>query len=162
MKITSVLWGILALLLILLIIMERRREKNGFPDGKIVYEDLSGAQKPRKVLFSETYDLCGKPDLILEQNGVLIPVEIKNMVQNDLYAASHRMQLLAYCLLIEETYHLAPPYGLLRYRDQMIEIRYDRKAKKELLKTIEAIRKGKVKKKSGLQCSLCGYRSICR
>ena len=161
MKITAFLWGILALLLIILIILEHRRERNGFPDGKIVYEDLSGALTPRKVLFSETYDLCGKPDLILKQNGYLIPVEVKNMAQNDLYAASHRMQLLAYCLLIEETYHLAPPYGLLRYRDQMIEIKYDRKAKKELLKTIQAIHKGKRSKKTGFQCSLCGYRSIC-
>lgn len=162
MKTTTFLWGILAILMIILIIIEHCREKNVFPDGKIVYEDLSGALKPKKVLFSETYDLCGKPDLILKQNGYLIPVEVKNMARNDLYAASHRMQLLAYCLLIEETYHLAPPYGLLRYRDQMIEIRYDRKAKKELLKTIRAIRNGKAHKKIDAQCSVCGYRSICR
>lgn len=68
---------------------------------------------------SARFHLRGRPDeLRRAPDGRLVPVEIKS------HAAprggplpSHRAQLLAYCLLIEEQFGVPPPYGILCYGD---------------------------------------------
>jgi CRISPR-associated protein Cas4 len=108
--------------------------------GKIVYEDL---QKPSKSLYSNTLSLCGKPDYILKlKKNIVIPVEVKtgNHKQPKKH---HIMQLIAYCQLVQETYHKSVPYGLLIYYDSksQFKIPYDHNYKKALSATIDTMKK---------------------
>jgi len=62
-------------------------------------------------LASPRLGLSGRPDrLIRLKNGTIIPVEKKSSKR--LYD-SHRIQVGAYLLLIEEAYGVRPPYGIV-------------------------------------------------
>lgn len=126
---------ILSLILVLLFfIFKKLKSSIGFKPQKVVYQDTGEAP----VLFSQKYSLCGKPDYIVKEKGFLIPVEVKS---TDKLYDTHIAQLLAYCLLVEENFAKAPPYGLLKLRGREEKISYDRKAKEEIFKIITQIRK---------------------
>ena len=85
---------------------------------------------------SARFHLRGRPDeLRRAPDGRLVPVEIKS------HAAprggplpSHRAQLLAYCLLVEEHFAAPPPYGILCYGDGTeFRVKWDVKARAEVL-----------------------------
>jgi CRISPR-associated exonuclease Cas4 len=111
--------------------------------------------------------LTGRPDYLVQENGAIIPVEVKSGRAPGLPYDSHIFQLAAYCLLVESTYGKAPPYGLLRYRDRTFSIDYSPSLQKELEDLLEAIRR---QERSGeadrshqdpARCARCGYRNIC-
>ena len=52
------------------------RRSMGIPDGEIRYVDSARVLKP-KALYSEKYQLKGKPDMIVLENEQFIPVEYK-------------------------------------------------------------------------------------
>lgn len=88
-----------------------------------------------RTLTSERYRLLGRPDALRRRaDGRLVPVELKH---REAPASgpfwSHRVQLWAYCLLIEETEGRAPPFGVLRYRDAEFVVPWDAGARSELL-----------------------------
>jgi CRISPR-associated exonuclease Cas4 len=71
------------------------------------------------TLRSERWRLVGRPDeLRALPDGRWIPVEWKSR-RSPLHGPmpSHRIQVLAYCLLCEEARGVPPPYGILRYGD---------------------------------------------
>ena len=62
-------------------------------------------------LASRCLGLSGRPDrLIRLKNGAIIPVEMKSSKR--LYD-SHRIQVGAYLLLVEEAYGVRPPHGIV-------------------------------------------------
>ena len=65
------------------------------------------------------YHLRGRPDeLRRAPDDRLVPVEIKSSpAPRGGPLPSHRAQLLAYCLLVEEHFGTPPPYGILCYGD---------------------------------------------
>ena len=71
------------------------------------------------TMESPRYRLRGRPDeLRRAPDGRLVPVEIKSHpAPRRGPLPSHRAQLLAYCLLVEEHFRAAPPYGILCYGD---------------------------------------------
>jgi CRISPR-associated exonuclease Cas4 len=88
------------------------------------------------TLRSERYRISGRPDELRRQrDGRLVPVEVKSRgspVRGPPY--SHRVQVWAYCLLVEEATGRAPPYGVLRYSDGgEFRVAWDRGARAELL-----------------------------
>ncbi|MDD1732027.1 MAG: CRISPR-associated Cas4 family protein, partial [Methanosaeta sp. NSM2] len=90
------------------------RQKNGIPQGQVIYSDLD---RPAQVLHSSSLALSGKPDYIVRDGeGRLIPVEIKSG-RAKVPHRGHILQLAAYCLLIEENYHMDVPYGIIVYSD---------------------------------------------
>lgn len=100
---------------------QRLRRQSGLPPGEIVYEDVSGLA--RQSFYSQRFGLTGKPDYLLQdtQNN-LIPVEVKSGFAPRQPYESHRLQLAAYFLLIEDTLQRSAPYGLIRYRNRTVEI----------------------------------------
>ena len=68
--------------------------------SKAIYSDHK--EKPEKALFSPKYGIVGKPDFILHTRDGLLPLEIKHSVRPRQPYFSHVMQLVSYCLLIEE------------------------------------------------------------
>ncbi|MBE0518169.1 MAG: CRISPR-associated protein Cas4 [Thermoplasmata archaeon] len=131
--------------------------------GKIEYIDVDNS----KVFRSERYGLSGRPDYIIKLAGHLIPVEEKKGRTPRGPLFSHVLQIVAYCLLIEETEKKAPPYGLLKYPEREDEIEYNEDQKnllvqklgemRQIMKTGEAHRNHNRPGK----CTNCSRRDVC-
>ncbi|HXF70330.1 MAG TPA: CRISPR-associated protein Cas4 [Thermoflexus sp.] len=142
------------------------RRRTGLPDGEVVYEDMSGAV-PAPSLSVPRYGLVGKPDYLIRRAGFIIPVEVKAAAAPPRPHPSHVMQLIAYCLLVEETYGRPPPYGWIRYRDRTFRVDYTAERRDELLAVLAAMRRdlerGEAHRqhRSPARCRACGFRAIC-
>jgi len=100
------------------------------------YGTLSAIDAGRPmVMRSERYRLQGRPDAVRRsRDGRLIPIELKTRPSPSAGPAhSHRVQVWAYCLLVEETTGRGPPFGVLRYSDREYQIPWDGDARRELL-----------------------------
>ena len=97
-------------------------KKLGSLTGKIIYQDTTVL--PGKTLRAKTLPLIGKPDYILKENGEYLPLEFKSGKTPQFPQASHKAQLMAYCLLIEENYHQRPSAGILKYPLKEFRIKY--------------------------------------
>lgn len=85
---------------------------------------------------SVRYGIVGRPDELRRlRDGRIVPVEVKSRsTPPGGPPRSHRVQVAAYALLVEETTGVPPPYGLLRYSDGgEFRIPWDRAARSELL-----------------------------
>lgn len=73
--------------------------------------EIEVLSRDQKLLSSTSLGLSGRPDrLIRLRNGAIIPKEKKSSKR--LYD-SHRIQVGAYLLLVEETYGVRPLYGVV-------------------------------------------------
>lgn len=70
-------------------------------------------------LISHRYRLVGRPDSLRRtRDGRVVPIEIKSRPSPpNGPPLSHVVQVWAYCLLVEETTEVPPPYGIVRYSD---------------------------------------------
>ena len=91
---------------------------------RVLSRNLGGAAR-----FLDPGELRRLPD------GTIIPVEIKSHAPpRGGPLASHRAQLLAYCLLVEELFGVPPPYGILCYGDGTeFRVTWDAAARAEVL-----------------------------
>ena len=91
------------------------RASHGVPTGQIEFSDKLRAES----YFSETHMLSGKPDYVLKKGDEYLPVEVKTgrVPRGPLF--SHILQVVAYCVLIEETFGKPPPHGILEYADHI-------------------------------------------
>ena len=102
--------------------------------GALVSVDERPGSAP--ILRSSRYRISGRPDEVRRlPDGRLVPVEFKSRATpRGGIPRSHRVQVGAYCLLLEETTGRAPPYGVVRYRDGgEARVPWDRSARDELL-----------------------------
>lgn len=146
----------------------RQRARAGLPPGaRVVYADTGAWERVAQPLFSRRYALTGKPDYIVENAGNKIPVEVKpNRVAPAPYH-SDVLQLVAYGLLLEETFGAPPAYGLLKYRDVVFEIDLTKDLRAELLATLNALRRDATARDVARshtepqRCRGCGFRATC-
>ena len=124
--------GLFALLLallggLLLWLGRRQRQRSGLPAGTVLYRDTGEWQETERPLRSRRYGLVGRPDYLVQTRdrgrSFVVPVEVKSRRRPAQPYASHILQLAAYCLLVEDNFDAAPPYGLLRYADATLQIR---------------------------------------
>ncbi|MBP9719630.1 MAG: Dna2/Cas4 domain-containing protein [Candidatus Levybacteria bacterium] len=108
----------------------RKKKSFGVLLGKRIYQDTE--ENPGKLLFAKTIPLCGKPDYLLQQNQMIFPVEVKTGRTPTSPYLNHEMQLMAYCLLVEENYHTRPMGGYIRYPDKEFKILYTKEAEDSL------------------------------
>jgi CRISPR-associated exonuclease Cas4 len=117
----------------------RRWEERG--QGALVYVD-AGASRP--LLRAPRYRLSGRPDEVRRRrDGRSVPVEWKSgPTPRSGPPASHRVQLLAYCLLLEELEGVSPAGARLRYGDGgEFDLAWDASARAEVLGLLAAIRR---------------------
>jgi CRISPR-associated exonuclease Cas4 len=107
--------------------------------GRIVASD-GPVSRPSRVMRSARHGLSGKPDYIIEENGVVVPVELKPSRRSRTPWLRDVVQLAAYCLLLEEIEPRFGGYGYLRYADRSFRIAFTDSLRAELLKTIDALR----------------------
>ena len=142
------------------------RQKNGLLSGQVIYSDLD---RPAQALYSRSLALSGKPDYIVQdKKGSLIPVEIKSGRAQEPHRG-HMLQLAAYCLLVEENYNVAVPYGILVYADKrQHKIEFDKHLRADLLRTIEEMRRspeGRPPQRGHSQrqkCRFCSFSQGCQ
>lgn len=141
----------------------RAEEKLG--TAPITYVDA--ANGGAEVLVSEAHGLSGRPDFILQEEETLIPVEVKTGRKPRGPLFSHILQLTAYCFLVEEARGVRPPYGLLRYGDQVHEIDYTDDLRGLLLAKLREMRDVAARREAHRnhnrpgKCAHCSRRHAC-
>ncbi len=158
----------LALLLLALVALTgalRLRAATGLPWAPVVYRDTN-AHSPERPLVARRIGLVGKPDYLIERRGHLIPVEVKPGRNAARPYESDLMQLAAYCLLIEETTGVAPPYGLLRYADRTFRLSYTPRVREATLALIAEMRAALDNEcdrshDDPARCHGCGFFAMC-
>jgi CRISPR-associated exonuclease Cas4 len=164
------LYVTLALILFALLLFwqaSRQRREAGLPGGRVIYTDTRAWDKVEKPLFSNELGLTGKPDYLVEQNGKLIPVEVKTGRVPDAPYDSHIFQLAAYCLLVEKTYGKRPPYGIIHYSNRNFAVDYTPQLESALLDHLAEMRRDELRNnvprshEDAARCRRCGFRKVC-
>lgn len=129
----------------------RETKRAGLPEGALLYSDtgrpvgrLAGTEigrdgkKQEKPLLSETLELIGRPDYLIETEGGVVPVEVKSTAcpANGRPYDSHLAQFAAYCLLVEDVLGTSVPYGLVKYRDREVRVEYTPEMREQALALI--------------------------
>jgi CRISPR-associated exonuclease Cas4 len=145
----------------------RRHAKTDIPTGEVVSED-AGPNHLEAPLVSHRYGLTGKPDYLIETGEGLVLVELKSAIypRPGPYEA-HVMQLLAYCVLVEDVLGASAPCGVLQYADRQHRVSYSNTERAAVLALIEQIRASKTQPdvhrdhRHRGRCRACGYRTVC-
>ena len=159
--------ALIGLAVIFFWISAKLKDQTGMPDGKIIYADGGRWGKPAQPLYDADLGLTGKPDYLVRKGQVLIPVEVKSTWAPPAPYESHKLQVAAYCLLVQAYYGKRPPYGLLRYRNRTFRVNFNQEIEKQVLDVLEEIRLLKEQDEACRshnhpnRCARCGYRGIC-
>jgi CRISPR-associated exonuclease Cas4 len=159
----------LALLFIALVFFwqsSRQQRAAGLPGGRVIYTDTRAWGKLEKPLYDNVLGLTGKPDYLVEQNGRLIPVEVKSGRAPQAPYDSHIYQLAAYCILVEKTMGSRPPYGIIHYEDRDFAVDYTPELEYALLDILADMRRDEHREvhrshESAARCARCGFRNVC-
>lgn len=157
-------------------IANRQQRQTGLPVSRVVYDDNNRRREVNKPFYDAFFGVTGKPDYLLEIDGMQVPVEVKSSAAPAKPYPGHRLQLALYCLLIERTTGKRPTYGILRYRDRTFAVDYTPELETELVSLMAemrrmesayrpAIRRGAKgiprSHQSPQRCQSCGYRRMC-
>ncbi|MFL7839972.1 MAG: PD-(D/E)XK nuclease family protein [Candidatus Promineifilaceae bacterium] len=168
-------WTGLALSIILIcaaiwiLLKSRRWQKElGLPDGSVIYADDGIWFENNEVLTDPELRLAGKPDYLVEQeNGRIVPVEIKSGPAPAFPWPGHVMQLMAYCRLVEAAYGYRPTHGILQYKDRAFSVDYTERLEQDLLDTLQEMNDDRhafdINRDHAdpRRCASCGYRRHC-
>ncbi|HIP71288.1 MAG TPA: Dna2/Cas4 domain-containing protein [Anaerolineae bacterium] len=170
---TSDLWilGVVVLLLgvglFLLLFSRRRQAEAGLPHGRIIYTDTATWFPNQSPLSDRNLKLTGKPDYLVEEDGQIIPVEIKSGRAPQTPWEGHVMQLAAYCRLVWVNYDVRPDYGIIQYEDRAFAVAYTALLEEELLDVLTEMRQDMFAADvprdhdDWARCSRCGVRLDC-
>lgn len=159
--------GLIVLAILMFTISGKLKQRTGMPEGQIIYTDSNKWGKPAKPLYDSNLGLTGKPDYLIRKKNKIIPVEVKSTWAPTTPYDSHKLQLAAYCLLVQNYYGVRPPYGLLRYRNRTFRINFSTELEYQVLDILDEIRLQKEQDevcrshRQKNRCARCGYRNIC-
>ena len=145
----------------------KQRREAGLPGGRVIYTDTGGWGAVERPLYYSPLKLTGKPDYLVHQNGILIPVEVKSGRAPEAPYDSHIFQLASYCLLVEKTYGKRPPYGIIHYNDRNFAVDYTPELEFALMEMLANMRRDEIKDdinrshEQVARCARCGYRNLC-
>jgi CRISPR-associated exonuclease Cas4 len=160
-------FAILLIAIVLFFISGRQRRLTGLPGGRVIYTDTRAWGVVEKPLFDAQLGLTGKPDYLVEQNGKLIPVEVKTGRTPEAPYDSHIFQVAVYCLLVQKTYSKRPPHGIIHYPDRDFAVDYTPALESALLDLLVDIRRNKHRSdvershNDDKRCHHCGFRKVC-
>jgi CRISPR-associated exonuclease Cas4 len=104
---------------------------------------------------------------MVENNEGVIPVEVKSGRLKAAPYDSHIYQLAAYCLLIDQTFGIRPPFGIIHYSNRDIAVDYTKELEQSVIDLIREIRSQSRRRgldrshQSANRCHGCGYNSVC-
>jgi CRISPR-associated exonuclease Cas4 len=153
--------------LVLFFISKQQRRLSGLPGGRVIYTDTRAWGKLEKPLYDRDLGLTGKPDYLVEQNGRIIPVEVKSGYTPEAPYDSHIFQVAVYCLLVQKTYGKRPPHGIIHYPGRDFAVDYTPDLENTLLDLIADMRIDERRPEvprsheDEQRCRRCGYRQVC-
>jgi CRISPR-associated exonuclease Cas4 len=133
----------------------------------VIYTDTRAWGKVEKPLFDKELGLTGKPDYLVEQNGRIIPVEVKSGRTPEAPYDSHIFQVAAYCYLVHKTTGKRPPHGILHYPGRDFAVDYTPQLENALLDLIADMRidqhhlEVQRSHEDAQRCRHCGFRDGC-
>jgi CRISPR-associated exonuclease Cas4 len=158
---------LLLLALFLFLISGRQRRAAGLPVGRVIYTDTRSWGRLEKPLYDRDLGLTGKPDYLVEQNGRIIPVEVKTGRAPESPYDSHIFQVAVYCLLVQKTYGKRPSHGIIHYPGRDFAVDYTPELENTLLNLIADMRidgsRAEIQRshKDVNRCRRCGFRESC-
>ena len=162
--------AIFLLLLALYLFWQSNRQQGqaGLPGGRVIYTDTRAWGAPvEEPLFSRELGLTGKPDYLVQQNGQIIPVEVKTGRTPEAPYDSHIYQVAAYCLLVDKIYKKRPPYGIIHYPQRNFAVDFTPALENALLDLLAEIRRDETRAEVNCshaepaRCVRCGFRKVC-
>jgi CRISPR-associated exonuclease Cas4 len=145
----------------------RQRKQAGLPGGRVIYTDTRAWGPLEKPLYAAGLGLTGKPDYLVEQDGRILPVEVKTGRTPPAPYDAHVYQVAAYCLLVEKTYGRRPPYGIIHYPARDFAVDYTPELESALLDLLAEMRRDERRDsvdrshEDPARCQGCGFRSVC-
>lgn len=147
---------------------ERQRQSAGMPAGEVIAADVGAWRRSERPLLSRRYGLVGRPDYLVDTADGLVPVEVKasRLVGPDPHLA-HKLQLAAYCLLVEDTSGSRPPYGIVHYPNTTVRLPFTDELRATLLHTLGDMRQARPARQvrrshdDPTRCHRCGFRHAC-
>lgn len=113
---------------------------------KVIYTDMYVREKKDgitygKILYSEKYELQGKPDIIYRHRitGEILPVEIKSG-QTDCPHNGDLLQVGAYMLIIEDIYNRTPKKTIILYKNNSFVVKNTHFMRNWVLETANKMR----------------------
>jgi CRISPR-associated exonuclease Cas4 len=158
---------LLVLAVIFLWQSNRQRSQAGLPGGRVIYTDTRAWGRLEQPLLDHPLGLTGKPDYLVERNGVIIPVEVKSGRTPSAPYDSHIFQVAAYCLLVERTYGKRPPYGIIHYPNRDFAVDYTAQLESSLLDQLADIKRDELRSdvprshEDPARCRGCGFKKVC-
>ncbi len=158
---------ILMVAIVLLWQSDRQRKQAGLPGGRVIYTDTRAWGEVDQALYDHVLGLTGKPDYLVEQDGQIIPVEVKSGRTPEAPYDSHIFQVAAYCLLVEKTYAKRPPYGIIHYPKRDFAVDYTTELESALLEQLAEMRRDGLRQdvprshEEPARCQSCGFRKVC-
>ncbi len=147
---------------------QQLQTKSGLPDGKIIYTDAEAWFPNSEPLYDTELKLVGKPDYLIEQDdGAIVPVELKSGMAPVQPHEGHVLQVAAYCWLVERNYGIRPYYGIIQYQDRAFAVDYTGDLEADLLDVLAEMRQDmfahQVDRDHNQQakCTHCGVRNQC-
>ncbi len=159
--------AVLAAAVVLFVLSSRTRKEAGLPGGRVIYRDTRGWGKLEKPLFDSELGLTGKPDYLVEQNGKIIPVEVKTGRTPPAPYDSHVFQVAAYCYLVQKTYGKRPTHGIIHYPERDFAVDYTQELESALKDLIDHLRVDERRPsvprshQDPNRCLHCGYQDTC-
>jgi CRISPR-associated exonuclease Cas4 len=145
----------------------RQRRAAGLPGGRVIYSDTHGWGKLSRPLYDHALELTGKPDYLVRKNDQIIPVEVKSGRAPGAPYDTHIFQVASYCLLVEKTYGVRPPYGILHYDDRDFAVDYTSELEFALMDLLAEMRRDESREQvershqQAQRCAACGFRAVC-
>ncbi len=147
----------------------KRMSESGLPAGEIIYSDHETWLPLEEPLYSAEYRLVGRPDyLVYDQEGNIVPVELKSSRAPAEPYESHVLQLAAYCLLVDQQYEIRPTYGIIQYHDMAFAVAYTMELEEDLLHLLAEMRDCMFDEELDRDhedmgwCAKCGVREFCQ
>ena len=146
----------------------RQQRQAGLPGGRVIYTDTRAWGAPLDdPLYSRELGLTGKPDYLVQQNGQIIPVEVKTGRTPEAPYDSHIYQVAAYCLLVDKIYGKRPPYGIIHYPTRNFAVDFTPALENTLLDLLAEMRRDEGRTEVNCshaepaRCVRCGFRKVC-
>jgi CRISPR-associated exonuclease Cas4 len=158
---------LLSLSLALFFISGIQRRASGLPGGRVIYSDTRAWGRVEKPLFDKDLGLTGMPDYLVEQNGKIIPIEVKTGRTPEAPYDSHIFQMAAYCYLVHKTTGKRPPHGILHYPTRDFAVDYTPRLEYALLDLLASMRidgqRAEIRRshEDEQRCRRCGFRQGC-
>jgi CRISPR-associated exonuclease Cas4 len=155
------------LALVLFFLSGRKRRAAGLPGGRVIYSDTGGWEQPEKPLYDPVTEISGRPDYLVKQGKLVIPVEVKSGRTPENPYDSHIFQLAAYCLLVEREFGKRPPYGIIHYQNRSFAVDYTPELERALLDLLTEMRQDDSRRnvhrshEAPGRCRGCGFEYIC-